>query len=103
MGLRHQQAPAGCADPLDIARHVALFVLTILQDPRFVAERERAEEHITDRVARKDQADVALDTAQLAKALQGAFGPNAAAEAGIGDIVEVSGLLRAGLNHPAAV
>src|SRR5947209_2476080 len=103
MRLRHDQPPALGADPLNIASHIALLVLAILEDAALVGEGEGAEKNVADTIAGEDQPDIPLRAAKLAETLQRPFLTDAAGESGIRDKVEVSRVFRAEFDHPAAV
>ena len=71
--------------------------------PRLVAEHQRAEEHLAQRIAGKDRADLPLRSRQLGEVLKHALLADAAVEEGIGDVVQQPGDLRAELDDPAAI
>ena len=64
---------------------VAGLVLAILPGLALVAEHQRAEEHLAQRVAGKDQADRALRAGELGETLEIAFLVDPAGERRIGD------------------
>ena len=77
---RHDHPPAGGPDALDEGGDVAVRVMAILHGPGLVAEHQRAEEHLAQRVAGEDQPDRPLRPGQLGEALQVALLLDAAGE-----------------------
>jgi len=104
MRLGHDDAPPVGSDPLDVTRDVAELILAVLQRARLIAEHQRAEEHLPNRVSGEDQTDVALRAAELVEALQAAVGLHPAHERRIRDVGQPAAVgLGAELDHPAAV